>query len=742
MGKKSVFAPKIQAILSMGKVLWIASLLSLFFPQMVFAAPKFKHLKDFRVEVPDTVVQGSDFKVSYILESTHWMAAHVTEGCGIRMTDCKFEKQDGNPYRTLIVNASFTTSRQGRIALPPMTAVVDGQEVFSAPKEVFVKPNPEYGEEMNIAHEWLVEKGADQDSLSLDFSAPVGNFYFFSDRHLRCFCLVAKKDTWSYAGNPVWAYSLECGMGEKSLKEYIPYFFKDYSELLTALEQSGKKMQEFDDDMEPVPPLLGELRWGQGAPYNSKLPVKDNKQVVVGCVPLSMAMIMKYHEWPKQGMSSLYYETGDDEKEDEKFAEFHKKVEKVMELLGTSIRKVSDFDYFDCKELTPHWEQYKNNYDEKEVEECAELSKMLGTLSLIMSPKYEDSETGANLYHFKHIMCNNMGYSGRMSLYDRPSNTTVIELLQQEITSRRPCIVSRNAHAFICDGLEKGFFHFNLGWQGHGNGYYRVPKYIIEKDSTFFRTVVVGIEPQKSEQKKEVTLVKAGTLDDLLSDEEKENLTSLTISGPINSSDIRLIRAMAGAKGDSLYDNRNMGTLRFLDLTNATISKDKIPYRTRIATKTYSGYKSYTYSDGYSHRTNYNFDFNNMNKNKWNEFKTDFAKIQKGKGLIYTRINDTKYFESSFCIKNTISSEMFSDCSSLCDIRLPKKTKAIFDAAFLNCLSLQKIQIPASTKDFGKQMFQNCLSLEMVYVPKAYWSYQKNASFGSNLSPGFKEETY
>lgn len=708
-------------------------------PFMAFSAPKFNHLKSFKVIVPDTIIQGGEFSVVYVLESTHWMNAHLTEASGLKLVDLEYEKQDGTIYSLLITKAKYTTSRVGRIILPPMIAEIDGHEEFSEPKEVFVKPHPQYGEEMTLAHEWLIKKGVDRDSLSLDFSALIGNFFFFSDQLHECFCLVAKKDTWDYAGNPIWAYSLECGMGEKSLKEYIPYFFKDYSELLTALEQSGKKMHEFDDDMEPVPPLLGELRWGQGVPYNSKLPVKDNKQVVVGCVPLSMAMVMKYHEWPKQGKSSLYYVTEDDEKVDEKFAEFHKK---LGILFHETFRKVSDINYFDCKELTPHWEQYKNNYDEKEVEECAELSKMLGTLSLMMSPIYGDSGTGANLYHFKHIMCNNMGYSGRISFYERPSNTTVIELLQQEITSRRPCIVSRNAHAFICDGLEKGFFHFNLGWQGQGNGYYRVPKYTIEKDSTFFRAVIAGIEPQKSEQKKEVTLDKPGTLDDLLSDEEKENLTSLTISGPINSSDIRLIRAIAGAKGDSLYDNRNMGTLRFLDLTNATISKDKKPYRTRIATKTYSGYKSYIGGFYLPLTTNYTFDFNNMNKNKWNEFKTDFAKIQKGKGLIYTRINDTKYFESSFCIKNTISSEMFSDCSSLCEIRLPKKTKAICDYAFLNCSSIQEIQIPVSTKKLGESLFQNCLSLEKMYVPNVSFPDGSLRSPGGNLSPGFKKETY
>lgn len=687
--------------------------LLLLIPSMAFSAPKVKSVKSFRAIVPDTVIQGDTFTVAYALEATHWKEAHVKKGSGLILTDLKWDRHQGTPYWVLIAKAKYITSRVGRITLPPMSAEIDGEEVLSEPKEVFVKPHPQYGEEMTLAHEWLIKKGVDRDSLTLDFSALVGNFFFFSDQRHECFCLVAKKDTWNYAGNPIWAYSLECSMGMVQLMYNLPYFFKYYSDLLTTLKDSGEKVQEVDADKEPVPPLLGELRWGQSAPYNSKLPSKDNKRVVVGCVPLTMAMVMKYYEWPKQGKSNIYFETE---------------------------RKKFDFD---CKEFTPQWEQYRNKYAVTEIEECADLSKVLGTLALIMSPKYGDSETSANMNQFKHVMCNNMGYSGRITQNERLPNIAAVRLLNQEITNRRPCVVSRNSHAFVCDGLDNGYFHFNFGWGGQGSGYYRVPGNSIVKDSTFFRTIISGIEPQKSEQKKEVTLAKAGTLGNLLTEAEKENLTSLTINGPINSSDIRLIRAMAGAKGDSLYDNRNMGTLKILDLSYATITKDKTPFRMRRATSTYSGYKSYTYSYGYSQKTDYKFDFNNMNENEWYKFKTNFANMQKGKGMIYTRVNDTKYYESSFCIKNTIGSEMFSDCSSLRIIKIPLKTKAICDYAFLNCSSLQKIQMPASTKEFGKQMFQNCLSLEKVYLPRASsLSLTVATNFGYNLSPGFKVETY
>lgn len=59
-------------------------------------------------------------------------------------------------------------------------------------------------------------------------------------------------------------------------------------------------------------------------------------------------------------------------------------------------------------------------------------------------------------------------------------------------------------------------------------------------------------------QAKEVTLTEAGTLSGKISDSELNSLTELTVNGPINGSDIQIIRAMGG-------------TLKILNLKNANI---------------------------------------------------------------------------------------------------------------------------------------------------------------------------
>ena len=72
-----------------------------------------------------------------------------------------------------------------------------------------------------------------------------------------------------------------------------------------------------------------------------------------------------------------------------------------------------------------------------------------------------------------------------------------------------------------------------------------------------------------SAQQVEVTLTEAGTLPDEIASDQKYSITSLKVSGPINGTDVRYLREMAGAvayKGEGTD-----GKLVNLDLTGANI---------------------------------------------------------------------------------------------------------------------------------------------------------------------------
>jgi hypothetical protein len=135
-----------------------------------------------------------------------------------------------------------------------------------------------------------------------------------------------------------------------------------------------------------------------------------------------------------------------------------------------------------------------------------------------------------------------------------------------------------------------------------------------------------------------------------------------------------------------------------------------------------------------------------MNLKQWEDFRDNYADKARKKGLAYSRLSDREYVESSFCVENTIGTEMFAGCSSLRSIELPLVTKAIQDHAFKGCTSLQSIRIPASVTECGKRVFQDCLSLEKIFIPVNQGDAGApdfEASFlGSNQSPGIEIEQY
>lgn len=75
-----------------------------------------------------------------------------------------------------------------------------------------------------------------------------------------------------------------------------------------------------------------------------------------------------------------------------------------------------------------------------------------------------------------------LGYSKAMSLECREwyEIEEWDDLVYAELTENGPVYYEGTGdgggHAFVCDGYDSktGFFHFNWGWSGKGNGYYRL----------------------------------------------------------------------------------------------------------------------------------------------------------------------------------------------------------------------------------------------------------------------------
>ena len=83
---------------------------------------------------------------------------------------------------------------------------------------------------------------------------------------------------------------------------------QSYAAQITKAEQGADKAEGESTGIfltkQEVAPLI-KSKWGQDAPYNNMTPTartKDKKTIhcPTGCVATAAAMVMRYHEWPKQ----------------------------------------------------------------------------------------------------------------------------------------------------------------------------------------------------------------------------------------------------------------------------------------------------------------------------------------------------------------------------------------------------------------------------------------------------------
>ena len=623
-------------------------------------------VKSFVTSVADTVCQDQPFKVVYTLTASSWKGGDKPmSGKGFQLRDVAYEHLKVYPLSQLQVTATYTTSLSGWQELPGLGVQVGDKKVWAEKKRVYVKPHPDYGDEMLMAHQWLLKQGQHPDSLCLSMKVSDHGFFLFVDRRNHCFCMIAKKEAWPLVGQPVLAYSTEHAITISDDSKNYNSIVNPYRLQIEALRQtpdvqrSKSWLPPYQLQRDSIHPMLAQLQWGQSEPYNCASPVQEGKKAMVGCVPLSLGMVLSYYQWPS----------------------------------------------------------YQRSFEVNDTSQTImELSAMLTSLGVAVGAEFGSEATSANFSVLKSHLCHDLGYSGRATYYEGDlAESEIAGLVYRDLAHHRPCIVSYDGHVFVCDGYKDDFLHFNFGWYGNFNGYYRLKLGNYElpegyKSLLLINSLMAHIEPLREELRREVTLQQPGTLAQQLSADDVEHVTSLVVSGPLNSSDLLLLRKMAGAVDGDPLDSWQGGALTQLDLKNATIVDDQQPYLTIPATGSWNK----TIKTGNVSR-NMTYDFETMTEQSWNQFKTDIGLVHEG--FFYTRSDDNRYWVNYHCQKNHIGLKMFSNCTSLQSIVLPDATRKICDYAFEECSSLRAIRIPAATEQLGRTPFFYCPSLEKIEIP-------------------------
>ena len=241
-----------------------------------------------------------------------------------------------------------------------------------------------------------------------------------------------------------------------------------------------------------VAPLLGNIEWGQGAPYNILSPVGrfsfTGERSAVGCVAVSMGQVMYYHRWPIHG-------------------------------LGEHTIKYTDL-YADFASTTYEWDWMRPRLDaQSDPRSINAVATLLLHAGISVDMDYGEA-SGAQQTDVAPALANYFNYDKGISYRSRKfyTDSEWQQLLSDELTAGRPVIYGgftcypESGHSFVCDGSDgKGYYHINWGWDGDDNGYYLLsaldPPTLVEdgmQEGEGFKhrsDMIIGIQPPREDSK-------------------------------------------------------------------------------------------------------------------------------------------------------------------------------------------------------------------------------------------------
>jgi len=187
-------------------------------------------------------------------------------------------------------------------------------------------------------------------------------------------------------------------------------------------------------------PLL-ETLWNQEPYYNDLCP----QNTPIGCVATAMSQIMRYHQWPQNGIGWHKYE---------------------HTAYGTQ--------YAHFEETTYSWSsmpiQLTSNSTNDEILAVATLCYHAG-VSVDMN--YDPEGSGAFSRDVLYALTNYFNYDPttiQIHTFDSTNQTNWINMIKAEIDAGRPVYYAGSSdasggHAWVCDGYNDGNeLHINWGW--------------------------------------------------------------------------------------------------------------------------------------------------------------------------------------------------------------------------------------------------------------------------------------
>ena len=199
--------------------------------------------------------------------------------------------------------------------------------------------------------------------------------------------------------------------------------------------------------------LLETASWGQNYPFNEQCWTKYNgtTHAKTGCVATAYAIVMRYHKYPKEGTENKLYNCQSGE---------------VM------TDRVYDWDNMPLV--------YDENWSEEQI---YEVSKIMSHLAHAHMSSFGSGATTANEERETAKLNRYFNYPLVAASYQREHTREEWEAkIMESLDNGCPVPYAANnsgtgdsRHMFVIDGYtDNGYFHFNFGWYGSGNGWFKL----------------------------------------------------------------------------------------------------------------------------------------------------------------------------------------------------------------------------------------------------------------------------
>ena len=551
----------------------------------------------------------------------------------------------------------------------------------------------------SIALQFLSDSGSSMkaasrgvQTLEVAYTAQTGSdndFYVFN-RQGGGFVIVSADER---TAKPVLAYSYEGSFDAGNIPPAQEEILSGYRQQIDYARKNMAPAPEVLKRSSPagtviVEPLI-KTKWNQNAPYNKLCPTVDGRKTYAGCVACSMAQVMNYWHWPERGHGS------------------HRN------MLDNTL-------YVDFNESVYDWDNMALFYtaDSSQVKIDA-VSKLMFDCGISVDMDYPINSTYSSL--IPQALMAYFNYSSQARKIEKELTENWDSVIAAELDAGRPVLYSgvdeSGGHGFVCDGYDsEGYFHFNMGWGGNGDGFYLTDAVYKDGSSGYNnrQDAIIGIYPDYDDKCRDGDGVcrldedGCAVLYDVVRSTDSIDIIipdSTVIDGVVYP--VKKIAVKAFNKKDKNCSGitvsetvemiRNEAFYGFRRLSNVYIpaTVKKIEYAAFGNT-------------------------NSLRKITVSDLNTFFYSPEGSNVIIETSsgrlIQGCNYSVIPTEGVTAIGENSFDGFDSLTVVRLPESVSLIEDDAFADCHNLKTIFMGGGIRSIGERIFRGCGKLKDVFI--------------------------